>query len=76
MTTDIRDFDLQYLLRQAELELEAEEITAQVMRHTRRRLASIVVGATLLGLTVLLLGFYLLALPLTTKRHKDLPVST
>jgi len=64
MMSEFRDPALETLFSEANQELEGETITAQVMNRTRNRLVTLAAGGALVTLVVLLLGWYVFALPL------------
>jgi hypothetical protein len=64
MMAELHDARLESLFAEAQHELEGEAITAQVMTRTRNRLFTLLGGGALLGLVVLLIGWYVFAGPL------------
>lgn len=64
MMSEFRDPTLETLFSEANRELEGETITAQVMNRTRNRLVTLAAGGALVTLVVLLLGWYVFAMPL------------
>lgn len=64
MMTEYRDQVLESLFDEANRELEGEAITARVMARTRNRLVKMAASAISLTLVVLLLSWYVFAMPL------------
>lgn len=64
MMSEFRDPTLETLFSEANQELEGETITAQVMNRTRNRLVTLAAGGALVTLVVVLLGWYVFAMPL------------
>lgn len=64
MMAEYRDPKLESLFSEAKRDLEGEAITAQVMARTRNRLVTMLAGGALLGITALLVGWYVFAGPL------------
>lgn len=64
MMAELHDARLESLFAEAKCDLEGDAITAQVMNRTRNRLITLLGGGALLGLAVLLIGWYVFAGPL------------